>query len=525
MNINVIDAKLDGLDLETGDEIGVFDGDLCVGYGKVTQTINQQNSLLLAVSQNDGSENGYTVGHEVWYVLWDCSLAKEYPVQNVQCFDFQINPIVCSPFTSDATTFVSLEAFAKENQQITLEAGWNIMSLMVMPEDVNLKDVLQSLIDEGTLKKVMDESGNLLEDWGLTNGGWKNTIGDMQNTEGYKINVTSSVLFELTGIPVHFPFDIPLKEGWNIISWPSPMEQNGMDVFQDLINEGKLEKVMDESGFIIEDWGALNGGWRNFIGTLKPGEGYKVNVSGECILTIYEMGPKSEGIIPELVPSAHFIPAFTGNGTDHMNINLVNLAESGIADGDEIGVFDGEICVGSAQIINNNLSIINNQFSVSIPVSATDGIGSKNGYSDGNPITLKLFRNGKEYPVTIEPLNNSQPVFEKGSSLFAQLALPTGLEGITNRGFADVKVYPNPFTDEVNVEINLASDAQVQVEVLNQLGQRVKMITTKQLLPGGLHKLTWDGRNTSNREVAPGFYHIRIGIDDSIVHRKIVLSK
>jgi hypothetical protein len=371
----------------------------------------------------------------------------------------------------------------------------------------------------------MDESGNLIEDWGSSNGGWKNTIGDLHNTEGYKINVTSNSTVDIIGKTTKLPLDIPLSEGWNIISWPLVNEQNGIDVFQDLITAGKLKKVMDESGNIIEDWGATNGGWRNFIGTLKPGEGYKVNVTEDCILTIDESGAKSEIIIPELIPSTHFVPVYKGNGTDHMNINLVNLYESGITEGDEIGVFDGDICVGSAQIFNKNSSIINNQFSVSIPVSSADGLESKNGYSEGNPVTIKLFRNGKEYPVSITPLNNSKTVFEKGSSLFAMVDVGTGTEGIKGSNLKEIKCYPNPFSNEVTIEIKLAADAQLEVEVINQLGQRVKLITTSQLIPRGLHKLDWDGKGAGNQTVTTGIYYLVVNIDGIPIYKKIVYSK
>jgi flagellar hook assembly protein FlgD len=71
----------------------------------------------------------------------------------------------------------------------------------------------------------------------------------------------------------------------------------------------------------------------------------------------------------------------------------------------------------------------------------------------------------------------------------------------------------------------LAEDAQVEVEVLNQLGQRVKTITTKKQLTSGVHRLIWNGRNAGNGEVSPGIYHLRIEIDNIITHRKIVLSK
>ena len=204
-------------------------------------------------------------------------------------------------------------------------------------------------------------------------------------------------------------------------------------VFQPLIDAGKLKKVMDESGKVIEDWGYF-GGWQNSIGNLKPGEGYKVNVTSACTLTINESGTKSEVIIPELVASTHFILSYKGNGTDHMNINLVHLAESGIMEGDEIGIFDDNICVGAAQISNlPQITIgasIDNRNSIGIPVSANDGIEGKNGFSEGNSITLKLYRNGSEFPLTIVPLNSSKAIFEKGGSLFAQVDLVTELNGI-----------------------------------------------------------------------------------------------
>jgi flagellar hook assembly protein FlgD len=77
----------------------------------------------------------------------------------------------------------------------------------------------------------------------------------------------------------------------------------------------------------------------------------------------------------------------------------------------------------------------------------------------------------------------------------------------------------------VNIEIKLAKDSEVQVEVLNQLGQKVKIITSKQIMPGGLHKLTWNGRNENNSQVSPGIYHLRTEIDNSVIINKVVLSK
>jgi hypothetical protein len=388
-----------------------------------------------------------------------------------------------------------------------------------LPNDSNLLNILQPLIYEGKLKKVMNEDGEIIEDWGVTNGGWQNTIGDLGKTEGYKINLTSDALIEISGMPTKLPFNIPLKEGWNIISWPSEKEQNGLDVFQDLIEAGKLNKVMDESGNVIEDWG-INVGWYNSIGNLKSGEGYKVNVTSNCTLTIIEIPTKSVLILPKLISSSHFFPAYKGNGTDHMNINLVNLSESGIMAGDEIGIFDNEICVGSAKITSPNISSFGSL--ISIPVSAIDGIDSKNGYSEGNPVTMKLFRDGKDYSLEIEPINNSKTVFKRGGSLFASvhLALVENSDLLTPY----INIYPNPFDKNVNIELDITKEARIQVDVYNQMGQKVNFIAAKQYVNSGIYKYIWDGKNENNHFVSPGLYYVKIGIDDEILYRKIIFS-
>ena len=165
-------------------------------------------------------------------------------------------------------------------QSIDLIAGWNIFSLSVIPNDPDFMNLVQPLIDDVNLKKVMDEAGNSIEDFGMF-GGWINNIGNQQPTEGYKINVTENTTLYVEGTPMMLPFTIDLISGWNIIAWPTDMEQDGIDVLAALINDGYLVKVMNESGQSIEDFGMF-GGWINNIGNFRMGEGYKVKVNANC---------------------------------------------------------------------------------------------------------------------------------------------------------------------------------------------------------------------------------------------------
>ena len=46
---------------------------------------------------------------------------------------------------------------------------------------------------------------------------------------------------------------------------------------------------------------------------------------------------------------------------------------------------------------------------------------------------------------------------------------------------------------EITIEIRLSKDSEITVEVLNQIGQRVKFVTERQMLNNGVHKLIWNG--------------------------------
>ena len=222
--------------------------------------------------------------------------------------------ITVSADGTDPKVVTIIQAEGNQIQSIAFNAGWNIISSDVIPTNTDMKSIFQPLIDAGQLRKVMDESGKTIENFGAF-GGWKNNIGNINPSKGYKVNVSASSNLTLVGIPVQLPLDIALKMGWNIISFPSTADLDALMLVQSLINAGQLKKVMDERGMTIENFGAF-GGWKNNIGNFLPGKGYKVNVTSNCILTIPSGGTKSALVLPDLQPSEHFRPVYTGNGTD-----------------------------------------------------------------------------------------------------------------------------------------------------------------------------------------------------------------
>jgi hypothetical protein len=201
----------------------------------------------------------------------------------------------------------------------------------------------------------------------------------------------------------------------------------------------------------------------------------------------------------------YFPLAYTGFGVDHMNINLVNLALTGLIVGDEIGVFDGIYCVGSAVIQEKNL--IEN--SLSIPASANESTDTKpNGYIDGHKVTLKTYRAGIIYLLYFQTVNNSTDTFERGSSMFALIDFNRSEEQTIPEGSENIKIYPNPFATNLRIEISISQGQQLNCEIFDITGKLIK--TLYEGPSEGQQLLIWDGKDYLNNEVATGVYFCRL---------------
>ena len=82
------------------------------------------------------------------------------------------------------------------------------------------KQIFQPFINNNSIVKIQDKTGNSLENWGIY-GGWQNNIGDITPSEGYKIKLSKKDSIEVCGQPVEYPYPIPLNIGWNIMGIPA----------------------------------------------------------------------------------------------------------------------------------------------------------------------------------------------------------------------------------------------------------------------------------------------------------------
>jgi len=498
MNFYAVSATLDGGDMQPGDEIGIFDGDYCVGAGILIEVLDGTNLLAIVASKNDAvspeEPNGYTIDNASGYKIWNASEARE--IDNVE-IEYTTGDGI---FAIGGSAAFNINGISSVDQTIPLLAGWNIFSLAVSPENVNMHDIVQTLVDEGTLEKVQDEAGNALEY--VVPIGWVNNIGSWSSSEGYKIRVNSNTELVVSGNPISLPVSVDLIAGWNIFAFPELQSQEAMTVLSDLVDAGELLKVQDEAGNAIENVDPI--GWIDNIESFDPGEGYKINVEGNCILTINESGSLKSTLNQkhEILKPSHFKPIGENNGIDHMNI-YITRAEIGsvpLDPGDEIAVYDGENCVGACVISGDEII-------VSV-IAARDDPWTDivDGFKKANTLSLRIWDDSEAVEISrIETyyLKGFSKIFEPMGTTALELKSLPGNDVLTSTNLGNN--YPNPFINETTIDFSLGEESFVTIAIYNLLGEKIEILESR-IFHAGNHSVTWNGDSSNGGVVSPGVY-------------------
>ncbi len=95
----------------------------------------------------------------------------------------------------------------------------------------------------------------------------------------------------------------------------------------------------------------------------------------------------------------------------------------------------------------------------------------------------------------------------------------TNLVENENRSGFDVTCYPNPFHTELNININGIQGTNTKIEIVNLMGETIKIINGKPVLSG---TVTWDGKDENGNLLTGGVYFLRFKDIEKIIHKKII---
>jgi len=131
---------------------------------------------------------------------------------------------------------------------------------------------------------------------------------------------------------------------------------------------------------------------------------------------------------------------------------------------------------------------------------------------------------GTNYLITNEMAN---------IGLFEYTYIPSSTENELPKPELALSNYPNPFNPETTIEFNLIDDGDIQLEIFNIRGQRVKDLSPSLYHPEPVkgrgetkYSVTWDGTDENSSPVSSGIYLYQLKVDGkSIASKKCLLLK
>jgi uncharacterized protein (TIGR02145 family) len=398
---------------------------------------------------------------------------------------------------------------------VNLIAGWNIFSSYLIPEDMDMKSIVQPLIDEGLLVKVQDQNGLAVE---FVTGNWINNIGDLNLGQGYKIRVNQNCALPISGIYADGNATWHYLPGWNIGGFPFNYSVNALSQSSYLIDLGVLQKIQSQTGAAVEFLPGF--GWINSIGNFIPGQGYRVRVNSE--IQIGDKEGESTQKDPNLYTESIFVPAWEGRGFDHQNIYIVNatLNDKPLPLGTQIGVFDGDLCVGIAVVTDAEASIISMVATKDDPYTQTI-----DGFTPGNEINIRLWDSNAmafAHELDITMIEGSMNFVSSGTLVIEMSAIstPTDAGTITDASYVG-SIFPNPFSNSTTVSFYVSGKEHVNISIYNVLGQKVTTLIDK-TMDKGYHRVEWD---TTNESIPEGIYLVRMETNGSHQTKRVIFTR
>ena len=84
--------------------------------------------------------------------------------------------------------------------------------------------------------------------------------------------------------------------------------------------------------------------------------------------------------------------------------------------------------------------------------------------------------------------------------------------------------YPNPFNSSTAIRYQTTESAQVQLEIFDLTGQKIKSLVDDAQIPGA-YEILWDGTNEQGNPVGTGIYLTRLQVGSFTEVRKMLLIK
>ncbi|MBW1298595.1 LamG-like jellyroll fold domain-containing protein [Aquimarina litoralis] len=423
-------------------------------------------------------------GEEITFSIWDASQGKilQASVDGLETITFVENEVM-----GTLSSPIIFENTDEEIQQINLNQGWTWISLHIEDENLTDLNVLTEGMNLETSDRILSHAPSLLETFyeDTSGGNWSGTIGangGLSTTKMYKMYLANSETLSITGSPVDAnTWEFEIKENWNwlpFIIGSSQSINEAMAYFEaadgDIIKSQNLFAVYDP----------ING-WVGTLTYLEPGQGYMISSSIDQNFRYPTYLDRSINKIA--VQKAKNQPKITAEFTKYaQNMNAIVQLPEGYH---SLYAYDEKGTLKATSKVQN--------------IAGVDLVFSTI-YGDTDEKLTFYVGNDKEQKET------SYSFDFRGNSMLGTLHDPIVLENVD----MSINVFPNPFAQDVTIEINALKSQTVTVRLYNLTNQLV-VSTMKQVVPG---------KNTlkMNSNLSQGTYFLQIETGDAVITKKLI---
>jgi len=264
---------------------------------------------------------------------------------------------------------------------------------------------------------------------------------------------------------------------------------------------------------------AVTGPEYDEIGVLEPGRGYFLGFRQETASMPFAgwqdypgwdaLPPPPSPTPPQTASAGHFQYQAYTHWCYPVFIDTVDLQVCPMTAGDQIAVFDGEMCVGAA--------VYNGEFPLKITCWKDDIAtpDTLDGYLAGHEMTFVWFDASENQEVTFVPPPGPMAVQDDpiapthsgfGAGVYGVRSMVYGVQSLQQlpQAYKLGQNFPNPFNAETVIPLELPQRSKVRLEIFNVKGQKIAVLFE------GIKESGWEKVRYNAAALPSGIYFYRI---------------
>jgi len=342
---------------------------------------------------------------------------------------------------------------------------------------------------------------------------WSSETYNIFSDRGYKLYPDEDREFLLPAegdrLPADHTIEVTFGDG-NWIGYWLPYTQKWVDALGDQLDD--INCIQGEDWYVFK----VGGQWYGF-GTTEEinfvyGKGYIMWVDQTFDLQWIDSGNRTEEYKK---PDTEFFTYEDKPNYEMIEIESIEGGEEIL----EIGVFQGDVCVGASVVEEYPVHIMSYTDAINRDDELSFELYSSRSEVQTFKTVLKYNFSSGEYERTVlQPFADD---FSLIKLVCKDIELPEETEKINSLTLAS---YPNPFTRNTTISYSLPDDSKANIYVYNLKGQKVKTLVKGDMTEGE-HQTVWDATDENNKPVSSGIYMYRLETPHKTINRKLLLMR